>query len=330
MYKLKQLPEDFLVKEISKVNTKESGFYAYFNLKKTNYSTVKALEILSEKLRIPLKNFGFAGNKDKNAVTEQKISVYRGNKNIENIKLNGIELKYLGNGKKPISLGDLEGNEFIVTIRNLHEKDIKNIRQYENKKRNIPNLFGPQRFSRNNHLVGKAIIKKNFKKAIELILKNEGFVEDKIKNYLQKNKNDFIGALRLIPLKTRKLFVHSYQSYLFNEIAQGSIKQDNSAKNIVIPIIGFNFDITSTKNIKLKKIFKKIIEKEKINPRDFIISQMPELTSEGGVRKLFFELADLKILEISDDELNENMKKIKISFALPKSCYATTLLEFIF
>src|SRR3989338_10314421 len=127
MYKIKQLPEDFIVREISSVNTEENGFYSYFLLKKTNHTTIGALEILSQKLDVPLKNFGFAGNKDKNAITEQKISIFKGNKNFENIKLNDIELKYLGNGKEPISLGNLEGNEFEITIRNLSNDGIKKI-----------------------------------------------------------------------------------------------------------------------------------------------------------------------------------------------------------
>ena len=41
-------------------------------------------------------------------------------------------------------------------------------------------------------------------------------------------------------------------------------------------------------------------------------------------------LKDLKAVEINGDELNAGMKKIKLKFTLPKSCYATTLLEFIF
>lgn len=333
MYKIKSIPEDFIVKEISKFNTKENGQYAYFLLKKTDYSTVRALEVLSEKLKIPLKNIGFAGNKDRNAVTEQAISVFKGGKNAENLSLRNIELRYLGNGKEPISLGDLEGNEFTITMRNLNDNEIKKIKNLEKKTINVPNLFGPQRFSNNNHLAGKAVIKKDFKKAVELILENEGDIELQIGEYLKNNKNDYAGALRLIPLKTRKLFVHAYQSFLFNKIVNKYLKnnkEENKIKNIQIPVIGFNFDLNEIKNKELKNIIKKIIEDEKISPRDFIISQMPELTSEGTQRNLFFELKNLKILEIADDELNSKMKKIKINFTLPKSCYATTLLEFIF
>ena len=334
MHKIKQLPEDFIVREISSINAGGNGFYSYFLLKKTNYATMGALEILSQKLDIPLKSFGFAGNKDKNAVTEQKISIFKASKNIENIRLSGIELKYLGNGKSPISLGDLEGNEFAIIIRNLGIDGIKKIKNYENKKFNAPNLFGPQRFSRNNHLVGKSIIKRDFRSAAELLLENRGKIEDEIAGYLEGNKNDFIGALRMIPLKTRKLFVHSCQSFLFNEIANEYLKnidksEYNETGNIEIPVIGFNFEISAIKNTSLKKIIKNILEKEKISPRDFIINQMPELTSEGGCRDLFFEVNNLKISEINGDELNEKMKKAVINFTLPKSCYATALIEFI-
>ena len=332
MYKIKQIPEDFIVKEISNINLENNGQYSYFLLKKTNYSTVRAIEVLAEKLKIPLKNIGFAGNKDKNAVTEQKISIFRGSRNFENINLRNIELKHIGNGKIPISLGDLEGNEFTITIRNLDGNEIEKIKNLKTKKICVPNFFGSQRFSKNNDLVGKSIIKKDFRKAVELILENEGIVEENIKKYLEDNKNDHVGALRLVPLKTRKLFVHAYQSYLFNSIASEYLddNKEKRIKNIQVPIIGFNFDVGTIRSNSLKSIIKKILGEEKLSPRDFIISQMPELTSEGTFRDLFFELKNLKILEITEDEFNNGKKKAIINFTLPKSCYATTLIEFIF
>ena len=345
MYKIKQIPEDFVVNEIIDLDVSSNGLYAYYNLKKTDYTSVGALQALSKRFHIPLKFFGFAGNKDKKAITEQKISIFKGSKNFEGSKFENIELKHLGNGKHPISLGDLQGNEFTITIRNIDENEIDKIKQFENKKIcvdacenarsharvHIPNFFGSQRFSKNNHLVGKAIVKKDFKKAVELILENDGSMEYEIKASIESNKNNYIQALRLIPLKTRKLFVHAYQSYLFNETIKEFLKnKENFNDNLKIPIIGFEFEIDNAKNPELKTIIKKIIEDEKINPRDFVIHPMPELTSEGNERDLFFELNDLKILEVNDDELNESKKKIKINFTLKKGCYATTLIDFIY
>ena len=40
MYKLKQLPEDFIVEEIPLYKAKEKGRYCYFLLEKKQYNTV--------------------------------------------------------------------------------------------------------------------------------------------------------------------------------------------------------------------------------------------------------------------------------------------------
>ena len=164
-----------------------------------------------------------------------------------------------------------------------------------------------------------------------MVLENNGILENKIRQYLEKNKNNYIEALRLIPFKTRKLFVHSYQSFLFNKIVNEYLKNKKiKLKHEEIPIIVFNFELSSIKNTKLKNIAKKIIEEGKITPRDFVINQMPELTSEGTFRDLFFEINHMTISETGDDEINSGKKKVKINFTLPKSCYATTALEFVF
>ena len=113
MYKIKQIPEDFIVKEISGIKFSYAGKYAYFLLKKKNYNTLRAVQKIAEKLGINEKNIGFAGNKDKNAVTSQVISIKNGNKNIESIKLKDIDLKYLGRGNEEIYIGNLKGIDFL-------------------------------------------------------------------------------------------------------------------------------------------------------------------------------------------------------------------------
>jgi tRNA pseudouridine13 synthase len=122
MYKIKEAPEDFIVKEINKINLTKDGNYLICILKKTNYTTTRALEQIARNLKIPLKNIGYAGIKDKNAITEQYISI----KNIAKdkiIKLNlkDIKLNVLGYSDEPIVLGKLIGNEFIITIRCLKD-----------------------------------------------------------------------------------------------------------------------------------------------------------------------------------------------------------------
>jgi len=316
MYIIKQKPEDFIVNEIPLYELNNKGIYSYFWLIKRGYNTVDAVKKIAKMLNIRLKSIGFAGAKDKNAVTKQLISVKSINKEaLEKLKIKDITLEYVGNGLVPISLGNLKGNEFVITVRNLKTRITR-------PKETIPNYFGPQRFSRNNSKIGKALVKQDFKKAASLIDQKE------LKSHLEEKPADFVGALRRIPLKTRKLYVHAYQSLLWNKTAELYLKT-NPCKNIKIPIIGFGTEIEDIKDNDLRKIVQDILKEEGIAEKDFIIPQIKELSSEGGERDLFVKPESLSI-SIADDELNKGKLKAIVSFFLPKGSYATVVIESIF
>ncbi|MBR9691348.1 tRNA pseudouridine(13) synthase TruD [Candidatus Woesearchaeota archaeon] len=333
MYKIKQKPEDFIVKEIPWHELDENGEYSYFWLTKINYNTIDAIKRIALRLNIPLKKVGFAGTKDKNAITKQTISIKSVEKEkVESIKLKDIKLEYIGKGKDPISLGDLKGNEFVIVVRNLKtklsnesEKGLevpRELRRRIKKRDLIPNLFGPQRFSKNNAEVGKFLVKRNFQKAIDLINQEE------VKESLEKNPLDLIGALRQLPLKTRKIYIHAYQSLLWNKTVEAYL-ETGSYKNIKIPIIGFGTEIENIQDSDLKKIIIDILDKEEISIRDFILPQVKELSSEGTERDLFVKPENLEI-SISEDKLNKNRFKAIISFSLKKGSYATTIIDYLF
>lgn len=81
-----------------------------------------------------------------------------------------------------------------------------------------------------------------------------------------------------------------------------------------LPIIGFDTETTKEVN--------EILKKEGIKLRDFIIKEIPELTSEGTTRELFVEIRDLKINDIETSYL--------LSFSLPKGSYATEVIRQMF
>ncbi|MBW2983851.1 tRNA pseudouridine(13) synthase TruD [Candidatus Woesearchaeota archaeon] len=322
MYRIKQIPEDFVVREVIRPILKREGDFAYFTLKKRNYSTLRAAEKTAELLNIPLKFIGFAGTKDKNAVTEQMISVKSINaEKLEDMKVKDLSYKLKGFSFKPLSLGDLEGNNFEITVRNLDSFD-----EFEKKGRFL-NLFGEQRFSKNNSSIGKAIIKKEFKKALDLILENERDYKAGIEEALKKSPNDYIGALRRIPKKLLLMYIHSYQSLLWNKTA---LKLKDEKENIKVPIIGFGSDIDEIKDERVKSIVKEIMDEEKLTERDFIIRELQGLSPEGDKRDLFAEVRKLRVIEKSEDELNKGKKKIRISFFLKKGCYATEAIKAMF
>lgn len=310
MYRIKEMPEDFIVKEISTKKPAEKGRYTYFLLKKKNYNTIRAIEHIAEALHVNPKKIGFAGNKDKIAITEQVCSVQGIDKErLEKIKLQDLEITYLGKGDEPVNLGDLEGNEFEIIIRNIDNKP-------KTKKKFI-NYFGEQRFGKSNVPVGKAIIQKDFEKAVKLMLENKGPEQIKVRDYIQKNPRNFVGALKMLPTKLLKIYIHAYQSWIWNQVVEKIEKKGE------LCLVGFGTIIDNP-------VLADFLAEEKIQPRDFIIKEIPELSSEGDERKIMTEAKDIKLGKLEEDELNPGKRKVKITFKLSKGSYATEFIKQLF
>jgi len=302
MPKIKQKPEDFMVKEVTNIPISKEGRYFYYVLKKRNISTFDAINEISIKLGINKNQIGYAGNKDKIALTEQLISLPI---QVRPFKTNKIELVFAGKGDERINLGCLKGNEFIITIRGLS----KRIRKFP---KTIPNYFGEQRFgiSNDTHKIGKALIKKDFKKVALMI---DGVVE-----------KDPINQLRKKDKKLLRFYINAYQSYLWNLVVSEIVKK--KTRNMKIPLIGL---LTEFKNKGIKKRYDKLLVKEGIRQEDFLIRKMPELVSGGSERDLFFEAKNLKTIDYCKDELNNGKFKQVLSFFLKKGSYATIFIKSI-
>lgn len=367
MCQIKQLPEDFLVTEISNIEIKEestiptpdhpplpssnSNKYLYYKLIKKDWNTLDAVKRIALLLNVKEKQIGFAGSKDRKAITEQIISFQGVRKEqVDNIKLNGIELHFLGCGNKPISLGDLEGNKFEIVVRNLNDEEIKDISNGNEHVSSIntanhpyiPNYFDEQRFGLRNVSVGRHLVKKQFGKAV-ITINDPHYIE-----YLKDHQNDFIGALKKIPTRLLRMYINSYQSYLWNEtlvqylhdhgIVEKTVeyslgrfvfvKNDDHFLDLKIPLIGFGSQ--ELENTETHDIIKYLMQKEEISYDDFIIKQIPELSLEGELRKCFVKVKDLKVGELEDDELNAGKKKVLIKFTLPKGSYATMVVRKLF
>jgi tRNA pseudouridine13 synthase len=322
MYKIKSKPEDFVVEEQINLHIDDSGDYAYFWLRKRGYTTVRALEKIAGFLGCRLREIGFAGNKDKEAVTKQAISIKDpgrriGEKRFERFNSAELSLEYIGRGKAQICLGELEGNRFDIVVRECG-KAPSAVKQFIN-------YFDDQRFSETNKEVGKAIMKGELKKACELINAKE------VAEHLSENPNDYVGAMKKLPLKIRIMHIHAYQSWIWNETVKeyiatkhkDTVTASYSLGELVfpageiaqetIPLAGFGAENC---NSDVDPIINKIMKNEMIAERDFIIKSMPEISAEGGKRELVAEVKGLKMEKIDD-------KTYRLKFFLPKGCYAT-------
>lgn len=318
---IKQNPEDFIVKEKTKIKIldkkPEGEWFGIYEIKKNSLSTEDVIDILCSRFKLKRRSIGYAGLKDKNAVTTQLFSIRK--REINEIKSDKVYVKLLGYSKEPISLGLLEGNDFEIVIRDL-DKNIK-VKKIDR----FPNYFDSQRFSVSNVEIGRVLVKKEYKKAIEL-LKEDRVKSKMIKRYLSRFPNDYIGALKTIPIKMLRLYIHSFQSELFNKMLDEIIKdkkdkKNNKKKNEKLPLIGF----TTKETEKIKSILKK----EGITLKDFINKSIPELTVEGMMRDSYCKIENLKIFPLEKDEINKGRYKIKVSFFLKKGSYATEAIKHI-
>jgi len=317
MYEIKKELNDFIVKEISNWKFQEEGIYAIAILQKTNYTTIRAIEHIALALNIPLKFISFAGTKDKNAITTQYISIKGIKKErIEKIKLKDIELEFCGYLDKPISLGELEGNEFIITVKNITEDEIKKVEEKITQKVLMPNYFGEQRFSRNNIEIGKLLLQNKYKEAAELIISSNSDYKTEMEEELKKNNP--VSAIRKIPKKLILIYIHAYQSKLWNKVMKEYTFEKK--ENAEIPVIGFG---TEFENEKIEEIYEKIMKEEGITLRNFINRSIPELSTEGTTRIAFVEIEDLKIIEKQENS-------IKLNFKLKKGSYATIAIAYLF
>jgi TruD family tRNA pseudouridine synthase len=283
--------------------------YLHFTLVKRDWETFRALNYLRRRLGVSLKRFGFAGMKDKRAVTAQRVSLWKGRVDaLTRLRLKDIRLKDFDYAEERINLGTARGNRFTITLRDIPRKhgeinEILTRFQTLVTTYGIPNYYGPQRTSGGNVEAGQAIKDGDLKGAIAIILTKvqayfeEGGIEripkvfwyeKRMLRHLARYPNDFAGALRRIPKKILTLYVHAYQSHLFNEQLKDAIREHQVPDTLTIP--------------------------------GFTIPKMPELRTFPVTRRTYLKARDFTVLRVTDGEA-------LIRFTLAKGEYASTLLS---
>jgi len=244
--KIRVDPEDFQVTEIisqraqNSINAKEG--YAVYKLKKKKIDTNHALSDVFRKKGIRLKSLGL---KDASAITEQFVCSRNKGKTIENFSTEKYSLEKIGFAKKPLSKKDMISNHFKIKISDCSD-DLSSFAEYDK----ILNFYGYQRFGSKRpvtHLIGKAILQRDFNKAVELILSFTSPYDSKenteIREKLSDKENyqkyfdqvpyqmdiekivlkemiehgDALRAIRSIQISLRRFYIQAYQSFLFNQ-----------------------------------------------------------------------------------------------------------------
>lgn len=143
--KLKRLPEDFQVDELTKV-TPTSGEFALYQLTKQSIGTPEVINSVVERWKIPRRRISYGGLKDKHALTTQFVTVHHGPK--KPLMQKSFELLYLGQVNRAFTATDIEGNRFTIILRDMATEEVEQAKvAVEAVRRDgLPNYFDDQRF----------------------------------------------------------------------------------------------------------------------------------------------------------------------------------------
>jgi tRNA pseudouridine13 synthase len=148
---LKDRPEDFRVDEIPAYEPSGAGEHLYVHFEKTSLDTRDAVRRIAEALGADPRDAGYAGLKDRHAITTQWASFHRGDATkLEGVTLEGVrvlEAKLHGN---KLRTGHLRGNRFVLRLRGADPEALGEARAaIETLARvGVPNYYGEQRFGR--------------------------------------------------------------------------------------------------------------------------------------------------------------------------------------
>ncbi len=151
---LRRQPSDFIVDELPAYEACGEGDHLYVTFKKTGLTTLQVVRALADGLGVDPREVGFAGMKDRHAVTTQVASFPfakgREPEEARAITLDGVEILDAKRHKNKLRTGHLRGNRFTITLRELTlpGREIVIERLARIQQEGVPNAFGSQRFGR--------------------------------------------------------------------------------------------------------------------------------------------------------------------------------------
>ncbi|MDR0334380.1 MAG: tRNA pseudouridine(13) synthase TruD [Methanomassiliicoccaceae archaeon] len=397
--RIKVDPEDFIVNEISKRPEAHSeGKFAIADVRSRNWETNRLVRMLSREMGISRERIGFAGTKDKRAVTTQLMSFEAPEGTVSKADLKDVTISNEYRARRGIQIGDLIGNSFEITVRECAmpaaeiASVIESVTADLNELKGFPNYFGVQRFGTSRpitHTVGERLVRGDIRGAVDvylsklsehehpgttasrMLLADRSNLKDALRDmpktmsfektmaeHLAAHPDDDAGAISMLPVNLQMMFVHAYQSYLFNVMLskrmESGIPLDRPVEgDIVIPVdhnrtpMQERPALVTAKNIGLVErqvlsgkafitislfgiesviadgamgeIERKVIEDEKLTNMDFMIPGLPHCSSKGSRREIVCPVNDM-VSAVTDNGYT-------ICFSLPKGNYATCLLR---
>jgi len=195
----KTTPEDFIVEELPAYLPSGDGQHLYVWVEKRNLSTQEAVALVARAANVNERNVGYAGQKDKAAITRQWLSVVTP---LPGLTVDDDRLVILTTSRhaNKLRLGHTKGNRFIIRLRGVgpDAEARANAIFARLAVTGLPNFYGPQRFGQrgDNAALGAALL---------------GLGEHSESRRADRDRHLF------------RLFISALQSELFNRIVTARI-----------------------------------------------------------------------------------------------------------
>ncbi len=397
--RLKSSPDAFRVTELSSYPLPDpDGAFVVLRISSRDWEQHELGAAIARRLGRPAGTLSWAGTKDRRAVAERLVS-YRGSLPTGPLDLPRVDVLEAYRARDGLVLGHHYGNVFDVRIDALLRpapEAVGIFGQIAEELRaggGVPNFFGPQRFGEVRpitHEVGRWVVRGDLARAVDAYLIDRpvagrpGLGDDAREAY--GAHRDPVRALREFPAEyrferallerlargqppvralgalsrdLRLLFVHAFQSYLFNRWlsarAAAGVPLDRPVDGDEILRLGRDGTVRSREAVPVDAdnrtecadlvargralvagplvgfdtvvrpgtpgaLLRELLQAEGVEPSDFRAPSTPEISSRGAARPLLVPFPPLGLVP-------EGPEAVRFRFALPKGSYATVLLR---
>ncbi len=318
---IRHTADDFFVDEELGFSLSGEGEHVYLQFEKRDTNTAWLAGEIASHAGVKNRDVGYAGLKDKHAVTRQWFSVYLPSKKEPDwleLQSDKVCLLACRRHKAKLRRGAIRANHFRLAVRDFHtgphllDKRVTAIKQH-----GVPNYFTEQRFGHDNA---------NIRRAYEL----------------------FSGQLKLKNRQKRGLLYSAARSWLFNQLLAKRVHERNWSKALsgdVMMLAGSKrYFVTSNER---PEDLQHRIDEQDIHPSGVLwgkgeletmldVQQMELQVAKdydklaGGLERAGIKQARRSLRVIPSNlryEYEENTSVLTLCFALESGAYATAVLR---
>ena len=316
---LKDQPEDFIVDEVLSFTPSGAGEHTLIRIEKKSETTDQLVRALARFAGIKPKDVGYAGLKDRQAITRQWFSLPGSSSSISDWSLfdsASFRVLEVTRNDRKLRRGAIQLNRFHLRVRGLTGEVAELPQRLDRLAQNgVPNYFGPQRFGRDGMNVSRA----------------RALLAD--------------PSLRVSPYH-RGLYLSAARSELFNQILADRVRQNLWDQAVAGDVFMFQGSKTFFGPEPLDETLLSRLSRGDIHPSGPLIGRTPS-TAEDSARRIeetiLAEHSDLvqglsnegletqrrpfRLIPMGLDWALEPPDELSLSFDLPAGSYATTVLR---